>query len=86
MILAHHGELAFGSPKLPMTAEAFTLHHLDNLDAKLHAFFRDVAADADPARRWTGFNKMFGGALYKGFDEPAEEGEEDSGKDLQGGL
>lgn len=86
MILAHHGELAFGSPKLPMTAEAFTLHHIDNLDAKLHAFFRDVAADADPARRWTGFNKMFGGSLYKGFDEPAEEGDEEAGKDLQGGL
>ena len=84
-VLAHHGEYEFGSPKLPMTAEAFTLHHLDNLDAKLHAFFRDVAADADPARRWTAFNKMFGGALFKGFGEPAEEGEP-PGSDLKGGL
>jgi 3'-5' exoribonuclease len=83
LVLAHHGEYAFGSPKLPMTAEAFTLHHLDNLDAKLHAFFRDVAADADPARRWTAFNKMFGGALFKGFGEPAEE---PPGSDLKGGL
>ena len=85
MVLAHHGEYEFGSPKLPMTAEAFTLHHLDNLDAKLHAFFRDVAADADPARRWTAFNKMFGGALFKGFGEPAEEGEPPQ-SDLKGGL
>jgi len=85
LVLAHHGEYEFGSPKLPMTAEAFTLHHLDNLDAKLHAFFRDVAADADPARRWTAFNKMFGGALFKGFGEPAEEGEP-PGRDLKGGL
>ncbi len=69
MILAHHGEYEFGSPKLPMTAEAFVLHHIDNLDAKLHAFFRTVAADADPARRWTGFSKMFGGSLYKGFEK-----------------
>jgi len=84
LVLAHHGEYAFGSPKLPMTAEAFTLHHIDNLDAKLHAFFRDVAADADPARRWTGFNKMFGGALYKGFEETVEE--EGKAKNLQGGL
>jgi hypothetical protein len=49
-----------------------------------NAFFRDVAADADPARRWTGFNKMFGGSLYKGFEEVVEEEEKD--KDLQGGL
>jgi 3'-5' exoribonuclease len=81
MVLAHHGELQFGSPKLPMTAEAYVLHHIDNLDAKLHAFFRDVAADADPARRWTGFNKMFGGALYKGAAEEAEDT-----RDLKGGL
>lgn len=35
MILAHHGEYEFGSPKLPMTAEAYVLHTLDDLDAKL---------------------------------------------------
>jgi 3'-5' exoribonuclease len=87
MVLAHHGEHAFGSPKLPMTAEAFALHHLDNLDAKLHAFWRDVAADGDPARRWTAWNKMFGGALYKGFEEAGEDDAADEkGKDLKGGL
>jgi 3'-5' exoribonuclease len=35
LILAHHGELAYGSPVLPKTPEAFALHYLDNLDAKL---------------------------------------------------
>jgi 3'-5' exoribonuclease len=69
MILAHHGQYAFGSPKLPMTAEAFALHHLDNLDAKLHAFWRDVGRDADPTRRWTSWNRMFEERLYKGFEE-----------------
>jgi 3'-5' exoribonuclease len=87
LVLAHHGEYAFGSPKLPMTAEAFTLHHIDNLDAKLHAFFREVSSDADPARRWTGFSKMFGGSLYKGFLEPAEEEEDEAGEpEASGGL
>ena len=88
MVLAHHGQPEFGSPKLPMTAEAFALHHLDNLDAKLHAFWRDVAADADPARRWTAWNRMFGGALFKGLSEPAEEGEAGGPErgDLKGGL
>ncbi len=73
LIVAHHGEYEFGSPKLPMTAEAFAIHHLDNLDAKLHAFFRETTGDADPARRWTAWNRMFGGRLFKGFSEPAEE-------------
>ncbi|MBE3069504.1 MAG: HD domain-containing protein [Planctomycetes bacterium] len=89
LLLAHHGQHEFGSPKLPMTAEAFALHHLDNLDAKLHAFWRDVAADADPSRRWTSWNRMFEGALYKGFEEPAgnERREADAERgDLKGGL
>lgn len=35
MILAHHGQYEFGSPKLPATAEAYVLHNLDDLDAKM---------------------------------------------------
>src|SRR5579872_1833408 len=36
LILAHHGSYEFGSPKLPMTPEAIAVHHIDNLDAKVH--------------------------------------------------
>jgi len=87
LIVAHHGEYEFGSPKLPMTAEAFVLHHLDNLDAKVHAFYRDVAADADEQRRWTGWNRMFNGRLFKGLesDKPAET-DEGSSHPARGGL
>ena len=35
LIGSHHGQLEFGSPVLPRTPEAFALHHIDNLDAKL---------------------------------------------------
>ena len=35
IILAHHGQYDFGSPKLPAVPEAFFLHYLDNLDAKM---------------------------------------------------
>ena len=73
LILAHHGEHEFGSPKLPMTAEAFALHHIDNLDAKLHGFWHHVAADADPQRRWTAWSRMFRSQLYKGLEETDEE-------------
>jgi len=37
MIVSHHGELAFGSPKVPIFPEAVLLHHLDNLDSKMDA-------------------------------------------------
>ncbi len=35
LIAAHHGEMEFGSPVFPKTPEAFALHYIDNLDAKL---------------------------------------------------
>ena len=35
LLAAHHGELQFGSPVVPKTPEAWALHHIDNLDAKL---------------------------------------------------
>ncbi len=35
LIGSHHGEHQFGSPVLPRTPEAFALHHIDNMDAKL---------------------------------------------------
>ncbi|MGA8029031.1 MAG: HD domain-containing protein [Bryobacteraceae bacterium] len=51
MILSHHGELEFGSPKIPMFPEALLLHHLDNLDSKMDAmrsaFKRDQLTDGE---------------------------------------
>ena len=44
MILAHHGRLEFGSPKLPMTAEAMLLSALDDLEAKFQALRNEFAA------------------------------------------
>jgi 3'-5' exoribonuclease len=35
LIAAHHGEMAFGSPVTPRTPEAWLLHHIDNMDAKI---------------------------------------------------
>ncbi|HWB59706.1 MAG TPA: HD domain-containing protein [Chthoniobacteraceae bacterium] len=38
LIVAHHGELQFGSPAVPKTPEAQALHYIDNLDAKMEMF------------------------------------------------
>jgi 3'-5' exoribonuclease len=66
MIVSHHGELAFGSPVLPMTPEAIALHHLDNLDAKVHSFVRDIREDRNSTTAWTPFNPSMSRRLYKG--------------------
>jgi len=68
LILSHHGEYEYQSPKLPMTAEALAVHHLDNLDAKINAFRGAMLRDRDPESRWTEWNRMFERRLFKGHD------------------
>ncbi len=39
ILVAHHGEYEYGSPRRPKTAEAFVLHFADNIDAKMNQIF-----------------------------------------------
>jgi 3'-5' exoribonuclease len=66
MIVSHHGTHEFGSPKLPMTLEAIALHYLDNLDAKIHAFGREIREDPCRESSWTPFQQNLGRRLFKG--------------------
>ncbi len=66
MIVSHHGTYEFGSPKVPMTPEAFALHYLDNLDAKLHAVVREIRDDPSKESNWTPFHQNLGRRLFKG--------------------
>ena len=56
-ILSHHGELEYGSPKVPETIEAFILHCADNMDAKVKMIEEMLSADSTPGR-WVGYNRM----------------------------
>jgi 3'-5' exoribonuclease len=55
MILSHHGELEFGSPKVPAFREAFLLHHLDNLDSKMNAVDNALKRDSHADGEFTGW-------------------------------
>lgn len=66
LIVSHHGTLEFGSPRLPMTPEAIALHYIDNLDAKIHEFTRDISADTNTQSNWTPFNARMERKLFKG--------------------
>ncbi len=57
-ILAHHGELEFGSPKKPALPEALALNLADNADAKLETM-REVIRAAGDNNQWLGYNKLF---------------------------
>lgn len=56
-ILAHHGELEFGSPKKPAIAEAMALNFADNTDAKLQTFTELMESTTETG--WLGFNRLF---------------------------
>jgi 3'-5' exoribonuclease len=66
MIVSHHGSYEYGSPKLPMTLEAVALHHLDNLDAKLHSFSQLMRDDPNVDSAWTPYQANLQRKLYKG--------------------
>ena len=66
IIVSHHGEYEYGSPKLPMTLEAIALHLLDNLDAKLYSVAQIMKEDAGGDSAWTSYNQSLGRKFFKG--------------------
>ena len=65
LILSHHGEYEFGSPKKPAFLEAFALHLIDDLDAKMNGLGRFMEKDRQEGR-WTDFNRLFDRYFLKG--------------------
>jgi 3'-5' exoribonuclease len=55
MLIAHHGQYEFGSPKLPMFREALMLHYLDDLDSKMAAVRSSLDSDKGEGN-WTAYN------------------------------
>ena len=63
-ILAHHGELEYGSPKKPALAEAVALNLADNTDAKLETL-TELFNSAGDQKDWLGYNRFFESNLRK---------------------
>lgn len=58
-ILAHHGELEYGSPKKPALPEAVALSYADNIDAKMETMRELLANIPEGDTQWQGFNRLF---------------------------
>ncbi len=65
MILSHHGELEYGSPKVPVFLEALLLHHLDNLDSKMECMRAAIARDRNVDGCWTAYNSALDRSVLK---------------------
>ena len=66
MLLSHHGQYEWGSPKKPKVLEAVILHHLDDMDAKISGFQEMVEKSQEPDKKWTDRSFMFDNKmLYK---------------------
>jgi 3'-5' exoribonuclease len=70
MIVSHHGQYEYGSPKLPMTLEAVALFCLDNLDAKVNSFQQLLRDDPNIDSPWTAFFPNLYRKLFKGKGGP----------------
>ena len=63
-ILAHHGEMEYGSPKKPATIEALALHFADNTDAKLQTM-TELLNSNDAKTDWIGYQRLFESNILK---------------------
>jgi 3'-5' exoribonuclease len=63
LIISHHGEYEFGSPKLPMFPEALVLHYLDDLDSKMEAMRAQFERESSLDGPWTSYNASLGRPL-----------------------
>jgi 3'-5' exoribonuclease len=65
LVASHHGELAYGSPKVPSTLEAMLLHHLDNLDSKVETVRQAVERDTLIDGNWSAYIPSLERSLLK---------------------
>jgi 3'-5' exoribonuclease len=65
LIISHHGQYEFGSPKLPMFPEALILHYLDDLDSKMESMRAHAEREGNAESPWTGYNPSLGRSVLK---------------------
>lgn len=79
MVVSHHGEYEFGSPRLPMTPEAMALHCLDYLDSRMAACTERLRSDPPLDSPWTSFFPILHRKFFRGWGD-REGNREGSGK------
>ena len=65
MLLSHHGQYEYGSPKRPKTLEATILNYLDDLDSKINGIRTHIRKEPDNPSRWTSYHRLYDRYFYK---------------------
>lgn len=74
MLLSHHGQYEYGSPKRPKTVEATILNYLDDMDSKINGIQTHIAKENASSSRWTAHHRLYDRYFFKcnGMDERLE--------------
>jgi 3'-5' exoribonuclease len=74
MLLSHHGQYEFGSPKRPKTVEATILNYLDDMDSKINGIQAHIAKESVSTSRWTAYHRLYDRYFFKsnGMEEEVE--------------
>ncbi len=64
MILSHHGEFEWGSPKQPMFLEALILHFIDNLDSKAEMIIDELKRHQGKGKEWSDYHPYLEREIY----------------------
>src|SRR6266545_4713368 len=65
LVLAHHGKLEYGSPKVPMTLEALLTHYIDDLDSRVNSWLNLMGREGG-TRRWTSSDNVYEQSIWRG--------------------
>jgi 3'-5' exoribonuclease len=64
LLLSHHGQYNWGSPKRPMTLEAVILHYLDDMDAKINGIQQFLKTQVPEGAKWSTYHRRFEQYFY----------------------
>jgi len=64
LLISHHGQYIWGSPKKPMTLEAVMLHYLDDMDAKINGIQQFLRTQVSEGSKWSAYHRAFEQFFY----------------------
>lgn len=65
ILISHHGEYQYGSPRRPKTPEAMLVHMVDNLDSKLAGMLQAINESGDSDEAWSQYSRILERHVYR---------------------
>jgi len=76
LLLSHHGQYEFGSPKRPKFLEAVVLNFIDDLDSKINGIQTHIDKEPNREGSWTSYHRLYDRYFYKGLRPPEPSAEQ----------